>query len=277
MFTNAQLARDPRFWFSSIVLGVFVICGALAPAIATFDPNMSLGRGTHSLLSPGSEFLLGTDVESRDVFSRMLYGARASLFVASASVLLSMVLGTAIGLTAGYRGGWIDSVLMRTTDLFLSIPSLILLLAAGAFLGKSQGTLIVCFAATGWMHSARMVRAEARVLREREFILAARGLGLSNITIMWRHVLPHAAAPAFVASMLGIGAVLAAEASLSFLGFGIPDPQASWGKMAQAGIDHIQRGWWVSLFPSLAIALCVTAATLLGDALNDARDGGQNS
>jgi peptide/nickel transport system permease protein len=271
MFTREKLLRDPRFLVGISILFIFAAAGLLAPWIAPFDPDRSLGRTTHSLLAPGPGHWLGTDLESRDVLSRLLHGARASFTMALSAVSISVLLGSCVGVAAGASRGWLDAVLMRIADVFLSVPSLVLLMAAGAFLGKSQTTLVLLFAATGWMKSARLVRAEVLAMRNREFVLAARGLGLSKGRILVRHVVPHAMAPAIVSAALALGTVLSAEASLSFLGFGIPEPAASWGKMVQAGSEYIQSGWWVSLFPAVAIAASVTAATLVGDALNDAR------
>lgn len=272
MFTWSKLRRDPRFWCPAVILSIFGAAGILAPWIAPFDPNINLGRETLSLVSPNWNHWLGTDLESRDVFSRILHGARVSFFTAGASVLLAVALGTFVGIAAGGGRRATDGILMRAADFFLSIPSLILLLAAGAFLGKGQWTLIAVLSLTFWMRTARLVRAEVLVIRNREFVLAARGLGLPRWKVLYKHIFPHVIGPSIVSATAGVGAVLAAEASLSFLGFGVPEPAPSWGKMIQNGMEQWRAGWWVSLFPAVAIALSVASATLLGDALEDARE-----
>lgn len=263
------LARDPRAVAAFAVLAAFVAAGALAPWLAPFDPDEAQGRVDAAMRAPGDGFLLGTDVQARDVLSRLLYGARASLAFGIASVAAAVVFGTAVGAVAGEAGGWLDAVLMRTTDFFLSVPRLVLLLAAGAFLGRSEGLLLATLAATGWMGTARVVRAEVRVLREREFVLAARALGLTRPRILLRHVLPNALGAVVVSATLGLGGALLSEATLSFLGFGAPPPTASWGAMVAEGQAVVRRAWWVAAFPAVAIALCVTAANLAGDALRE--------
>ncbi|MBI3819671.1 MAG: ABC transporter permease [Planctomycetes bacterium] len=271
MFNFTILRRDPRVWFAGGVLFIFAAAGLLAPWIAPFDPAANLGREKLSLVSPGWEHWFGTDLESRDVLSRMLFGARTSLATAACAVGAAVSLGTLIGIIAGAGGRLLDRALMSVADLFLGIPGIVLLLAAGAFLGKGQWTLILVLSLTFWMRSARLVRSEVVIMMNREFVLAARGLGVAQPAILWRHVLPHVIGPAIVSATLGVGGVLAAEATLSFLGFGIPEPAPSWGRMIQSGMEQISHGWWVSLFPAAAISLCVASANLLGDAFNEAR------
>jgi peptide/nickel transport system permease protein len=269
---SGRLLRDPRALFGLGVLGLFAAAAALAPWISPHDPDLGLGRPGASLRPPGGEFLLGTDLASRDVLSRLLHGARVSLAVGAAAAALATTLGVAVGAVAGEAGGLLDSALLRITDFFLAVPRLVVLLAAGAFLGRSPLLVVAFLGLTGWMGTARLVRAEVAALRGREFVLAARGLGQTRARVLWRHVLPNAAGAAVVSATLGLGGALAAEASLSFLGFGVPPPMASWGSMVADGVAVIRRAWWVSAFPVLAIALCVTAASLLGDALREARD-----
>ncbi len=262
-------AVDARLLLAAVVLGGFAAAGLLAPWLAPFDPDANLGRAGSSLVGPNATYWLGTDRESRDVLSRLLFGARASLSTALGATAFAVAIGTAVGAVAGEAGGLADRLLMRATDLFLAFPALVLLLAAAAFLGRSQTILVVLLGATSWMGTARLVRAEVVALRRREFVLAARALGQRRSSLLLRHVLPHVLAPVGVSATLGLGGVLVAEASLSFLGFGAPDPAASWGKMVAEGFGTLSSGWWVAAFPAVSIALCVTAANLAGDALRE--------
>lgn len=264
-------ARDPRFVAGATVLLLFTFAGLFAPWIAPFDPSSNLGRESYSLTPPSAAHWLGTDIESRDVLSRLLFASRASLQISITAVALATGVGAAIGLVAAAFGGWVDRLLMRLSDLFLSIPSLVLLLAAGAFFGKSPWTLALVLGLAGWMQTARLVRADATVIFQKEFVLAATGLGLGRGLIIIRHIVPHVMATIVTSAAMGIGGVLAAEASLSFLGFGVPEPMPSFGDMIQSGMEQVRDGWWVSLFPAVSIGLCVAASALLGDALLDAR------
>lgn len=268
-----RVTEDARVTAAAVLLGGIALLGVLAPWIAPYDPSENLGRVDASLVAPCGRFWLGTDPESRDVLSRLLYGSRVSLVTAAATSCAAACVGAAVGILAGAVGGTVDRVLMRVTDFLLSIPTVVLLLAASALLGKSQGLLIALLVVTGWMGTARLVRAEVRVLVGREFVLAAKGLGLPPWRVWWRHVLPHVLGPVTVSATLGLGSVLVAESTLSFLGFGVPDPVPSWGKMVAEGFHTLRNGWWVSTFPALAIAACVTAASLAGDALRERRRG----
>jgi peptide/nickel transport system permease protein len=266
---RSQRRRDPRFLFGVAILGLGFAAGLLAPWIAPYDPNMALGRDALSLVPPRAGHWLGTDIQSRDLLSRMLYGARASLGTASLAAALATSLGALVGLAAGTLRGFWDSALMRLADFFLAIPGIVILMAAGAILGQSEWTVILVLAATGWMETARLVRADVLALSRREFVLASVGLGFSWGVVIRRHVLPNVLAPVVVSASQSLGRFLVAESVVSFLGFGIPEPGASWGKMVYEGIDRMREGWWVSLFPALAIAISVTAANLLGDSLRE--------
>jgi peptide/nickel transport system permease protein len=255
-----------------MILTCFGAAALLAPVLAPHDPGAPLGRADLSLRPPCAEAWLGTDIESRDLLSRMLFGARVSLLTAFLATAAATCLGAAAGAAAGAFGGRLDSALMRLTDFFLAVPGIVVLLAAGTILGPSQETLVGILALTGWMGTARLVRAEIRVLREREFVHAAVGLGLGPVKVLTRHVLPHVLAPVCISALLGFGGFLAAESIASFLGFGVPDPAASWGKMVRDGMDRMREGWWVSTWPALAISLCVTAAVLLGESLRESRE-----
>lgn len=244
----------------------------LAPSLAPFHPDESLDLRVDCLVPPGWQHPLGTDRLARDVLSRLLYGARISLTVGLVAVTLSVGLGALIGTLAGWRGGWVDTLLMRLADLFLSFPRLVLLLATAAFFQNSILLVMVLLGLTGWMPVARLVRGEVLSLREREFVLAARALGARPGRVILRHLLPNCLAPLTVAATLGLGQAILAEASLSFLGLGVPPPTASWGGMINEGRDLLRDAPWISTFPGLAIVSAVLCFNLLGEGLREAFD-----
>lgn len=205
-------------------------------------------------------FLLGTDDTGRDVFSRIISGTRVSLAIGVAATIGAILIGTLFGFVAGYSNRFVDSILMRITDLFLSIPSLFLVIGIVAFLGQSITTLIVVLATTGWMGIARMVRTEVKKLREREFVLAARMLDQSSTTIIIRHILPNVKPLLLTAAVLQFGNAVLAEASLSFLGLGVQPPTASWGNMLGQSLGYLRTGWWLGVFPGLLLASVLIAA-----------------
>jgi len=240
------------------------------------EPRMLAADEVANLTADGvadqRRFLLGTDGYGRDILSRMIYGARISLLVGSLSVALALTLGLAIGAAAATGPRWLDSVLMRGVDAFLAFPRLFLVLTLTVLLPPSTALVVVVLGMTSWMGLCRLVRAEILSLRERQFILAARSLGLHPLRILWRHLLPNALTPVLVQASLLIGDVILVESSLSFLGLGIQPPTASWGNMVAAGRDVLVTAWWVSTFPGLAIVLAVLAFNLLGDRVRDLLD-----
>ena len=217
-------------------------------------------------------FLLGTDGYGRDVLSRVIYGARISLLVGILSVALALSLGVAVGAAAGTGPRWLDSLLMRGVDAMLAFPRLFLVLTLAALFRPATALVIVVIGTTSWMGLSRLVRAEILGLRKRQFILAARSLGLHPLRILRRHLLPNALTPVLVQASLLIGDVILLESSLSFLGLGVQPPTASWGNMISDGRDVLVTAWWVSTFPGLAIVLAVLAFNLLGDRLRDMLD-----
>ncbi|MGL6017957.1 MAG: ABC transporter permease [Gibbsiella quercinecans] len=216
--------------------------------------------------------LLGSDPLGRDTLARLLMAGRISLLVGFFSMLLSILFGVAIGITAGYFGGRIGNLLMRVVDAFLSFPSVFLLLALAAFIKPSPLMITVIIAVTSWMEVARIVEAEVRSLREREFILAARMLGLSNRWIMFRELLPNVIGPIIVAATLTVARAILLEAYISFLGYGIQPPLPSWGNMLNGAQQYLVRAPWLALAPGIAITLAVTSFNFIGDGLRDALD-----
>ena len=256
----------------AVLLIIIVGAAIFAPMLAPKDPSQQVLLD--KLAPPGKDYPLGADNLGRDTLSRLLYGARISLLVGFASVAGSIFIGTVIGAIAGYFGGVLDAVLMRIVDAIISFPSLFLLITLVTIFEPSIFTLIAIFAVFGWTGTARLVRGEFLSLRKSEFVLAARTLGISNIRIIFSHILPNALGPIIVSATLGVGGVILAEAGLSYLGLGIQPPTPSWGNMLQSAQNpQIMLGaWWYPLFPGFMILITVLAFNFVGDGLRDAFD-----
>jgi peptide/nickel transport system permease protein len=271
-----QLRRDRLAVLGAAVVAVTVVAAILAPALAPADPitNRLIDRLTPPAWthSGSPAHLLGTDTLGRDVASRLLHGARVSLAVAFAAVLVSGIVGVVLGLVAGYYRGRLDDLLMRLGDIQLAFPVLVLAIAVLAVLGSSLGNLILVLGLTGWVTFARIVRGETLSLRQREFVDAARALGARDGAILARHVFPNVLPPLVVVATFSVARTVIAEASLSFLGLGIPPPAPSWGAMLDEGRNYLTTGWWLALFPGLAILLLVLGINLVGDWLRDLLD-----
>lgn len=256
-----------------VVLGALYLAALLAPLIAPYAQSHQIDIVAMKNQSPSLAHPFGTDRFSRDVLSRVLYGARVSLSVATLAVLVSAVIGTLYGLTAAAAGGAVDAILMRLLDTMLSIPRVLLLIAILALWSPVPlGMLVILLGATGWFEVSRLVRAEALAMREREFVVAARSLGAGGGRIMLRHLLPNVLAPVVVTTTLGIGNVIVIEAGLSFIGIGAREPFASLGTMFQDGTAAFAGTWWSALFPGLAIVTTVLCVNILGDALRASLD-----
>ena len=256
----------------ALVVLAAVVVAVAAPALAPGDPikNSLLDRLTPPTW--GGEHPLGTDTLGRDVASRLLHGARVSLLVGFSAVLLAGASGVVLGLVSGWYRGWLDDVLMRLGDVQLAFPVLVLAVAVLAVLGASVVNLILVLGVTGWITYARIVRGEVLTLRERDFVAAARALGADDTWILRRHLLPNVLPPITVVATFSVARTIVAEASLSFLGLGIPAPAPSWGAMLDEGRNYITTGWWLALFPGLAILLLVLGINLVGDWLRDVLD-----
>ncbi|MDR0786697.1 MAG: ABC transporter permease [Gemmatimonadota bacterium] len=267
-----QFRRNKLAIAGLVVMIVLYLMTLLTPLLAPYDPTAQGDIVLTRYLSPSFQHLMGTDKFGRDIFSRVLYGARISLSIGFIAVGLGVVLGALIGSVAGYFGKWTDTVLMRFTDMMLSFPRVILLIVIIALFEPTIWLVVTVLGLTGWMSVARIVRGEVLTLREREFVQAAKVLGMSDARIIWRHIIPNTLAPVIVYATLGIGNTILVEASLSFLGLGVQPPTPSWGNMINDGRDSLITAWWISTFPGLAIVLTVVAFNLLGDGLRDALD-----
>src|SRR5688500_12742450 len=267
-----RLARDPRAVIGIGVVALIVLLAAAAPLVARHDPlAIDLMR---QLRGPSAEHWLGTDVQGRDVWARLVFGARISLAVGLVSQGIALLLGLTLGLVAGFYGRWVDEVVMRLADVTLAFPTLLLLVAMVAALQPSLGVVLVTIGVVGWAGMARLVRAQVLVVRQLEYVQALRALGARDFRIVMRHVLPNVVAPVVIASPLGVAGAIMAEAALSFLGLGVAPPTPSWGAMIAEGRDltQLRNAPWTSLFPGLAIGAAVLGFNLLGDALRDAMD-----
>lgn len=249
-----------------------VLMAIAAPLIARQDPN-SIDL-INLLEPPSSAHWLGTDVQGRDVWARLVYGARVSLMVGLISQTIALGIGVTFGLIAGFYGGWVDEVVMRLADVTLAFPTLLLLIAMAAALQPSLGVVFVTIGVVGWAGMARLVRGQVLVVRGLEYVQAARALGGNGRRIMLRHILPNVAGPVVIAATLGVAGAIMAEAALSFLGLGVQPPTSSWGSMIADGrdLDQLRSAPWTSVAPGLAIGVAVLGFNLLGDALRDALD-----
>lgn len=270
---NSFLRRfrgNSLFWLSLIIVGGVTVAAIFAPWLSSHDPFEQFADAV--LLAPSAEHFMGTDALGRDLFSRMLYGARASLWVGFVSVGISVCIGMALGLVAGYFRGVVDECVMRFVDVMLCFPSFFLILAVVAFLDANIFNIMVIIGLTSWMGVARLVRAETLTLRERDFVLAARLSGASTSRILLRHILPNAITPVPVAATLGIAGAILIESSLSFLGIGVEVPRPSWGNILSEGRQYMETAWWLSAFPGLAILFTVLGYYLLGESLRESFD-----
>jgi len=253
--------------FGAMVVGILVVIALFAPFIAPYEPNeIDLES---ALLSPSKVHIFGTDYLGRDVFSRIVYGSRISLSIGFIAVGISVLIGIAIGSIAGYYGGRTDTLLMRFVDIMLCFPSFFLILAVVAMLEPNIRNIMIVIGITSWMGVARLIRAEILSLKEREFILASRAIGASDLRIITRHLIPNAIAPVLVSAVLGVALAVLIESSLSFLGLGVQPPTPSWGNILMEGKASLGVCWWLMLFPGLFILITVLGYNLLGEGLRE--------
>ncbi|QVQ28898.1 ABC transporter permease [Achromobacter deleyi] len=264
------LSRNRLSWVGIGLLLLIVLAAVLAPWLAPHDPLQQ--NIAYRLEPPSGEFWLGTDSYGRDVLSRLIYGARVSLLVGFVAILIAMCIGSALGILAGYVGGLVDQLIMGLVDVLLSFPTLLLGLMVAAMLGASLENLIIAIAITEIAPFVRVARAPTIALKQRDFVEAGRALGYGPMRLMGVHILPNMVSDVVVLGSLWMASAIRTEASLSFIGLGVPPPAATWGSMIREGFENILDAWWLTVFPSVAILLTVLALNLLGDALRDAID-----
>lgn len=253
-----------------LILAVIAIVTAVAPGILPYDPyQQNLGQ---SLLPPSAEHWFGTDLQGRDIFCRVMVGTQISLSVGLIAVAFSLTIGVILGSIAGYKGGWIDTVIMRIMDMMLAIPSILLAIAIMAALGPGIEKAVVAIGLVSIPEYARIVRSEILAIKENDYVAAARVIGDSNFKIVFRHVLPNALPSIIVRATLGISSAILDCAALGFLGLGVQPPAAEWGDMLGRGRNELFRAPWLMIFPGLAITLAVLAFNLLGDGIRDGLD-----
>ncbi len=264
------LKTQPLMMWGVGIIALLVLTALGCQWFAPLDPIQQTLEDR--LLAPSFHHWMGTDQYGRDVFSRLLYGSRISLAVGLVAVSIYVFIGTFVGAVAGYYGGLVDALLMRLVDVLLCIPTFFLILMVIAFVGPSIINVMVIIGLTSWTDVARLVRGEVLSLKEREFVQAAKVIGMKDIRIIIKHILPNAMGPILVVATLGIGGAILTESALSFLGLGVQPPTPSWGNMLQEGKDHLTDAWWLVTFPGLAIFITVLGYNLLGEALRDLLD-----
>ena len=254
-----------------VILGGLILVALLADLIAPYDPTTPV-KGAEMFAPPfwmegGSLAMpLGTDFQSRDILSRLIYGARVSLFVGLMGTLVAGGIGTALGILSGYVGGWVDQIIMRVTDAWLALPAIVFAIFLAALLGPSMWNIIIILGLVYWTRYARVIRGEVLTLRERDFVKLAEIAGASKLRVIKKHILPNVMNTATVLASLTVGVVIIAEASLSFLGVGVPPPQPAWGLMLSEARPTLMAGqWWLTVFPGVCILLIVLATQLFGD------------
>lgn len=268
----SKFMRNKLSVIGAITIIIIVTAALLAPWIAPYSPSEQ--NITNLLAPPGKDHWLGTDELGRDTFSRLLYGARISLMVSFSAVIGMKTIGVIVGSIAGYYGGIVDSILMRIVDVLIAFPQIFLLITLLTVLEPSIWILIFVFIFFSWMGTARLIRGEFLTLRSREFVLAARTMGIKTRRIIFSHILPNALGPLIVSSTLSVGGVILAESALSYLGLGVQPPTPSWGNMLQSAQDLniMLNAWWYPLFPGFSILITVLAFNFIGDGLRDAFD-----
>ena len=269
---GVRLRRAKLPWVPIAILTVILVCAAFAELIAPHDPR-DIDIITKEL-APGesSSHLLGTDILGRDILSRMIHGARTTVIISFVSLAAGAVAGTVLGLISGYKGGWVDAVIMRFVDAALGFPTVLLAMVIVVFLGAGTINIILAVTLTFWARFARMVRGDVLAISVQDFVTLARITGVSTPVIMWRHIFPNVVNTLTVISSLLVGQIILLEAALSFLGLGLSPGDPAWGIMVAEGRDVILNTWWLSLFPGLAITIVVLAFNFFGDWLRDTLD-----
>ncbi|MCO5731338.1 ABC transporter permease [Rhizobium sp. SSA_523] len=265
-----NLLANPLAFLGLMIVVLLVVIATLAPVITTHDPYAQ--DLAMALQAPSAAHWFGTDEFGRDVYARLIYGARTTLYISILVTVIVAPIGFVVGATAGYLGGWVDTVLMRITDIFLSFPSLVLALAFSASLGPGIENAVIAIALTVWPPVARLARAETLTFRNADFVVAAELQGAGMMRILWRHIVPLCAPSIIVRLTLNMSSIILTAAGLGFLGLGAQPPMAEWGAMAASGRQYLLDAWWLTTFPGIAILTVSLAFNLLGDGLRDILD-----
>jgi peptide/nickel transport system permease protein len=264
--------REALAWWPALLLALLVICAVFAPWLAPLDPdrqNLLARLKPPGFETRGTVYWLGSDELGRDVLSRLIHGARVSIFVAVLSVLLSGVVGVAVGMIAGYLRGWTETILMRLVDIVLSVPAILLAIITVAVLGPGLVNVVLVLALTRWPRYARVAYGQTLVVADRPYVRLSRAMGASTARVLGVHVLPNIVRPLLVVATLEFGLMVLFEAGLSFLGLGVQPPMASWGAMLSTGRNYMATAWWIATFPGLVLFLLVLSANMIGDRLGD--------
>jgi len=265
-----SLRKSPLAVVGLVIVGVLIVLAIFAPFLAPYSPTKM--RLSERLSPPSSRHIFGTDDVGRDILSRVIYGSRISLRICTVVVGLTIGIGTILGVAAGYLGGWVDEVIMRISDVFLAFPALILAMAIAAALGPSLDNVILAMVVIWWPRYARVARGQVLVLREIDYMVAAKAMGTSATRTFIHHILPNCISPILIQATLDLGEVLLTAATLSFIGFGAQPPTPEWGAMISLGRNYLRDNWWYATFPGLAILVAVMGFNLLGDAARDVLD-----
>lgn len=265
-----SLRKSPLAVLGFVIIGGLIALAIFAPLLAPYSPTKM--RLSERLSPPSSTHIFGTDDVGRDILSRVIYGSRISLRICTVVVGLTIGIGTILGVVAGYLGGWVDELIMRISDVFLAFPALILAMAIAAALGPSLHNVILAMVVIWWPRYARVARGQVLVLREIDYMVAAKAMGTSASRTFIHHILPNCISPILIQATLDLGEVLLTAATLSFIGFGAQPPTPEWGAMISLGRNYLRDNWWYATFPGLAILVAVMGFNLLGDAARDVLD-----
>jgi peptide/nickel transport system permease protein len=274
-FMRGRLAGNATFIFSAVIILLFTFFALFPQVVTTYDPtvnNLSLRHRAPGYVGPEGVHIMGTDHMGRDVWSRIVWGARASLTVGYMGLILGGAVGIFIGLIAGYRGGWVDRIAMQVVDIYLSFPYILIAIVWAMLVGSDMRNLIIIVAVRGWVEFARVVRGQALAIREKDYIVAVRSIGANDFRILRQYILPNTLAAILVVAGFQLGRLILLEATLSFLTIGIRPPTPAWGSMLNDARNYMTQAWWTVLFPGMAISLVVMAANFAGDAFRDYLD-----
>ena len=267
-----MLKKNKMALLGLVILVILILLALFADVIADYDTVVIKQNLANRLKGPSAEHWLGTDEFGRDIFARLIHGARVSLKVGIVAVGISIVCGGTLGALAGYYGGRLDNIIMRIMDIFLAVPSILLAIAIVSALGPSIINLMVAISVSNIPRYARIVRASVLSIRDQEFVEAARAIGANNARIIFRHIIPNSLAPVIVQGTLGVASAILSTAGLSFIGLGIQPPAPEWGSMLSGGRQYLRYAWWVTTFPGVAIMITILSLNLLGDGLRDVLD-----